>query len=85
MYRLLYQNLMVTANKKIYNRYTHKKEKESKHNPKINHQIRRIQNRKGRKKTCKNKTRTVNKIAIRTQISIINSNVNVLNAPTKRH
>ena len=70
---------------KIYKRYTHKKEKgESKHNPKVNHQIIKIQNRKGKKKTCRNKTRTVNKMAI-TQILIIYLNANVLNAPTKKH
>ena len=85
MYRLLYENLMVTAKQKSTIDTHIKKKKESNHNSKVNHQIIRIQNRKGRKKTCKNKTRTVNKVAIRIQISITNSNVSVLNAPTKRH
>ena len=37
----------------------------------------------GRKKRNKNKSKTVNKVAIRTYISIITLNVNGLNAPTK--
>ena len=39
---------------------------------------------KGRKKTNKNKSKAINKMAIRTYISIITLNVNGLNAPTKR-
>ena len=39
---------------------------------------------KGRKKTNKNKSKTVNKMAMRTYISIITLNVNGLNLPTKR-
>ena len=38
IYRLLFQNLMVTANKKIYNRYTEKK-KETKHSTNVSYQI----------------------------------------------
>ena len=38
----------------------------------------------GKKKSNKNKSETINKMAIRTYISIITLNVNGLNAPTKR-
>ena len=38
----------------------------------------------GKKKSNKNKSKAVNKVAIRTYISIITLNVNGLNAPTKR-
>jgi len=38
----------------------------------------------GMKKENKNKSKTVNKMAIRTYISIITLHVNGLNAPTKR-
>ena len=41
--------------------------------------------RKGRKKRKQNKSKTVNKQAIRTYISIITLNANRLNALTKRH
>ena len=41
--------------------------------------------KRGRKKTYKNKSKTMNKMAIRIYVSIINENVNGLNAPTKRH
>ena len=47
--------------------------------------MRREQKRKGGKKTYKNKPKTIKKMAIRTDISIITLNVNGLNAPTKRH
>ena len=40
---------------------------------------------KGRKKSNENKSKAINKMAIRTYISIITLNVNGLNAPTKRH
>ena len=46
---------------------------------------RREQEKKGRKKNNKNKSKAINKMAIRTYISIITLNVNGLNAPTKRH
>ena len=45
---------------------------------------RREQERKGGKKTYKNKPKTINKMVIGTYISIITSNINGLNAPTKR-
>ena len=41
--------------------------------------------RKGRKKSKQNKSKTVNKQAIRTYISIITLNANRLNALTRRH
>ena len=41
--------------------------------------------KKGRKKSNKNKSKAINKMAIRTNTSIITLNVNGLNAPTKRH
>ena len=41
--------------------------------------------RKEGKKSSKNKSKAVNKMAIRIYISIITLNVNGLNAPTKRH
>ena len=40
---------------------------------------------KRRKKNLKNQPQTIKKMAIGTYISIITLNVNVLNAPTKRH
>ena len=49
----------------------------------MNHKRR--EQEKGRKKSNKNKFKTINKVAIRTYISIIILNVNGLNAPTKRH
>uniref|UniRef100_A0A4X1W0R5 RNA-directed DNA polymerase n=2 Tax=Sus scrofa TaxID=9823 RepID=A0A4X1W0R5_PIG len=47
-------------------------------------QKRREQEKKGRKKSNKNKSKAINKISIRTYVSIITLNVNGLNAPTKR-
>jgi len=41
--------------------------------------------KKGRKKDQKTKSKKINKMAVRTYISIITLNVNGLNAPTKRH
>ena len=46
---------------------------------------RREQEKKGRQKSNKNKSRAINEMAIRAYISIITLNVNGLNAPTKRH
>ena len=81
IYRLLYENLMVMSNQiSIINIHT-KKKKESKHNIEYSHQITRQENK--RKMTNKDKSKTINKMAIRTYISIIALNVNGLNAPTK--
>ena len=52
LYRLLYKDLMLTANQKSVIDIHMKKKKESKHNPKNSHQIKRgEQKRKGRIKT----------------------------------
>ena len=84
IYRLLYKNLMVTTiQKSIVDIHT-KKKKESKHNTKDSHKIIREQ-KKGEKKNYKDKSKTINKMAVRTYISIINLNVNGINAPVKRH
>ena len=45
----------------------------------------REQEKKERKKSNKNKSKAMDKMAIRTYISIITLNVNGLNTPTKRH
>ena len=59
---------------------------ESKHNTKDSHQITKEEKKKkGKKKTYKNKPKTMIKMAIRTYISIITLNGNGINAPTKRH
>jgi len=50
----------------------------------LNHK-RREQEKKGRKKSNKSKSKIVNKMAIRTYISIITLTINGINAPTKRH
>ena len=39
----------------------------------------------GRKTTYKNTSKAIKKMAVRTGMLIITLNVNVLNAPTKRH
>ena len=84
IYRQLYQNLMVTV-KQNTDIHTNKK-KDSKHKIKNSHQITREENKrvKAEKQTYKNKFKTVNKMAVRTYISIITLNVSGLNAPTKR-
>ena len=48
------------------------------HTNKVSHEIRRQENKRGReeKKTYKNKSKTTNKMAIRTYISIITLNLN---------
>ena len=43
------------------------------------------ENKKRRKNTNKNKSKAINKMAVRTNISIITLNVDRLNPPTKRH
>ena len=78
---------MVTTNQKSTIDTQAKMKKQSKHNTKVSHQITREENKRGReeKKTYKNKSKTTNKMDIRTYISIITLNVNKLNVPTKRH
>ena len=78
---------MKTANQKTIidthtRTQTHKK-KQPKHNN--SYQITKELWRKGRKKTYKNKAKTIKKITIRTYKLIITLNVNRLNAPFKRH
>ena len=48
IYRLIYQNLMGTANQKSTIDTHTKKKKESKHNTKVNYQITREENKRGR-------------------------------------
>ena len=81
-----YQNFRVTANQKsTIDTHTNKKN-QLKCNKKIFIKPeRREQETKGRKKRSKNKSEAINKMAIRTYISIITLNVNGLKAPTKRH
>ena len=47
IYRLLYQNLMITANQKFVIDTHTKKKKESKHNAKVSHQITREEYKRG--------------------------------------
>ena len=84
IYRLLYKNLMVTTNQKsIIDVHTKKK-----NNPYITQKVviksqeKRI---KGEEREKINTYKTINKLEIRTHISIITLNVNELNVPTKRH
>ena len=46
---------------------------------------RKEQEKKEREKSSKNKSKVINKMAIRTYISIITLNVNGINTPTKTH
>ena len=76
---------MVTANQKsIINTYPNKK-KQSKYNTKDSHQIVREQEKKGRKKTNKTKSKTINKMIIRTYISGVPVVVQWLTSPTRNH
>ena len=76
---------MVTANQKSpINTHTNKK-KQSQHNAKDSHQTTREKNIRREEKTNKTKSKTINKMSLRTHISIITLNVNGLNAPTKIH
>ena len=75
---------MVTANQKSTTDTHTNEKKQSKHNTKDSHQITR-EEKKGRKKTNKNKSKTSNKMTIRTYISVITLNINRPKAPTKRH
>ena len=71
---------MGTTKKKKPTIDTHKpKKRQSKHITKDSHQI--IRKEEGKKKIFKNKSKTVNKMVIRTFISYVNG----LNAPIKRY
>ena len=78
IYRLLFQNLTITANQKST---IHKQEKGIQHNTNVSHQITRKQQRKIKElgKQIQNNQQNGNK-----DILIITLNVNGLNAPTKR-
>ena len=86
MYMCIYipiSKLQGNCKPKIYNRYTNKK-KQLKYNTKDTHQTTRKGNRRREeKKTNKTKFKAVNKMAVRTYISLITLNVNGLNAATK--
>ena len=62
------------------------KKNQLKYNTKDSHQTTRGENQRKReeKKSNKNKSKAINKMAIRTYISITTLNVNGLNAPAKR-
>ena len=81
IYRLVYQNLMGSTKQK--STIDTQRRKSNPNNIQDRHHITREQKREGRKKTFKNKSKTINKMAIRTFIVIITLNVNGLNAPTK--
>ena len=74
---------MVSANKNLQQIKIHKKKKQFKHNTKDSHQNTRERTKEEGRKKDKKKPETINKMAIRTYISIINLNVNGLNTPTK--
>ena len=76
---------MVTTNQKS-TIYIHTiKKKEFKHSIKDSHQImRREPKRKGRKKDLPKKYKAINRVSVRTYISIITLNVNWFNVLTKR-
>ena len=61
IYRLLYKNLMLTANQKSITDIYTKKKRESKYNTTDSHQITREENKKERGGTYKNKFKTINK------------------------
>ena len=56
IYRLLYQNPMVTTNQKSTIDTHTKKKKESKHNTKVSHQITREENKRGSEEKIPTKT-----------------------------
>ena len=82
VYRLLYQNLMITLNQ-VSTIDTHTQKEKTKQTQQDSQQIARERKRKERKKTYK--TKMMNKVAIRTYISVGILNVNRLNTPIKRH
>ena len=86
IYRLLYQNFRVTANQKSTVDTHRNKTNQLKYNTKDSHQTTRAENKRRREGKRATKTNPkVNKMAVRTYISIIVLNVSGLNAPTKRH
>ena len=83
IYRHLYQNFRITANQK--STIDTQRKINSNTTLKIVIKPEEERTREQRKKNNKNKSKAINKMAIRTYISIITLNVNGLNAPTKRH
>ena len=73
IYRLVNQNLKGTTNSKTTIDIHIKKKNQHKHNTKDGHQTTREENIRGRgkKKTYKNKPKTIKKMSIGTYISII--------------
>ena len=84
VYRPLYQNFMETTNPKstIDEKKKSPQRKAIQNNTKVSYQITRDKNKR-RKKTYKKKSKTINKMAIRTYILIITLNINGLNVPTE--
>ena len=75
-----------TRLKRLSSSSTHKIRKEFKHANKDIHQIiRDKKKKKEQKRTSKQIQRTASIMAISTHISMITLNINVLNAPNKRH
>ena len=94
MYRLLYQNLMVTNQNYIIanQKSTIDAHTKRKNNPNISlNLVIKLQKKKRtkeegkEKKAYENKSKTINKMSIRTYIFIIILNVNGSNMPTKIH
>ena len=81
-----YQNFRITANPKPAIEAHKSKKKQLKYKTKENHQTTRGENKRRRgEKSHKNKSKTANKMARRTYISMMALNVNGHNSPTKRH
>ena len=87
VYRLPYQSFRVTAIQKPTTGTHTIKKNQLNYNTEDSHQTAggREQEKKGSQKSNKTKSNTVNKMAVRTHISIITLNINGLDAPTKRH
>ena len=87
LYRLLFQNFRITANQKSTIDTQTNKKNQLKYNTKDSHQTTRGENkrRRGEKKSNKNKSKAINKMSVRTYISITTLSVKGLNALTKRH
>ena len=83
--RMLYMNLMVTAQQNL--EQIHNKQRERKPSitlqKVINHKEREQEKKKGTEKNYKNNQKTMNKMAIRIKISIITLNINGLHVPAK--
>ena len=84
IYRLLYQNLMGSANQKTAIDLHTNKKKQSKHNAKDNPQITGEKKEERKKRPAKTNPKTIKKMAVRSYISIITLNINGFCAPTER-